>query len=126
MTKLVNTITQIHKASVQHMKKPGNISKGIRTQKDIIEKWQRFDPGSKYLGVSGIPGVKSGKERKKDEKALDKSVAAANQAAAIEAAKPKPMPIQGDEELSRKREAARQRRSSGRLSTVLSNPEGLG
>ena len=125
MTKLVDTVKEIYKGTVDHMKKPGNISKEVKFQKGIIQKAQRFSPSSKYLGVSGIPGVKSQKEIKHDEKAVDEGVAAANRAAAIEAAKPKPMPIQGDEELARKRAAARQRRSSGRLSTVLSD-EGLG
>lgn len=93
--------------------------------KNVVKEGQRFDPGSKYLGMSGVKGVESRKtinerEEARDEAAVKEESRAADQAAAEKYAARR-VPIDGDTGIADKKRTARRQRGSGRLSTVLSD-----
>ena len=76
MTTLVDTVKEFSKGSVENstpFKKKGSpkarITDSYKAGKKVVTEAQRFDPGSKYLGVSGVPGVDSRKtiNRESDE-----------------------------------------------------------
>jgi len=118
MSKLANAIKTVHKNTVEWMKNPGNISSKIKLEKRNIEQWQKFDPGAKYLGVTGIPGVRPQKQIKKEEDRENLAVIKEE-----ERIHPDPYITSTGESIARRRRAGRR---GGRLSTILSASEGDG
>lgn len=95
------------------------VTRVTRAAKGVVKAGQKYDPVSKYVGYSMVPGVDSRKE-------INQKVADDKEAAAREAAKPPPptpIPSIAAEELAAKRRAASSRRG-GRVSTVLSDTLG--
>lgn len=90
--------------------------------KSVVSEAQAADPGSKYIGTSIMPGVKSEKEIAKDKKVTRTAEAENAAAIAADKNKPTPMPSIAAEDLAAKRRAAR--RGGGRISTVLSDTLG--
>lgn len=120
MTKIVESVTTLLKSPFQG---GGTLSdrftRQVRAAKGVVKAGQKYDPFSKYVGYSMVPGVDSRKE-------INQKVADDKEAAAREAAKPPPptpMPSIAAEELAAKRRAAASRRG-GRTSTVLSDTLG--
>ena len=126
MTGIVDSIKEgvgenVKKFGKQNLR--DNISTGRKNLKGFISEAQAADPGSKYLGTSIMPGVKSEKEVQKDKKNIRTASAAEAAAAEAEKNKPKPMPLSSlSETAASKRRAAR--RSGGRIDTILSDTLG--
>lgn len=116
MSKIGDILSNVHRNTKEWMKNPGNISSKIKVEKKNIEQFQRISPTSKYLGFSGIPGVRSQKRIKEDEK--EEGQAAIDADKAIH---PDPYISSTGEATARKRRAAKR---GGRLSTILSDSEG--
>ncbi len=127
MTGLVDTAKEFNKSLFDPKETKGPQSRRftevVRRGKKLITAGQKADPGSKYLGISGVPGVKSQKEIMEDKK-TEEAAALANEAARAaeyERTHPAPFTSEASKTLARKRTAAQQRRRSGRLSTILSD-----
>ena len=118
---MTNLVDSIKEASGNIFKQ--NIKDNVRSLRGVISEAQSMDPGSKYLGTSIMPGVKSEREVNKDKKTKRTDDTNRAAAAAAEKNKPIPMPSIAAEDLSRKRAAAR-RQQGGRASTILSDTLG--
>lgn len=62
-------------------KKTGKTQKQLFV--DFVQQAQKYDPGSKYLGFSGVPGVKSRKDINAEQEAANRAEAEAEQNASI-------------------------------------------
>lgn len=133
MTSLVDTVKSFSKGSVENStpwEKKGSpkarIKDSYKSGKKVVTEAQRFDPGSKYLGVSGVPGVDSRKTINRESDEAESDAAENARVTAEKYAREHPAPIVDDqaEELSQRRKTARRRASSGRISTVLSDSGG--
>lgn len=129
MSGIVDSVKTAVGDNVKNFKKQNlkdNIKTGKKGLKGFISEAQSADPGSKYLGTSIMPGVKSEKEVIEDKKkerqiAIESASTNAANAAAEQAEKNKPMPIPSStaERINARRRAAR--RGGGRIDTVLSD-----
>ena len=137
MSTLVDTVKEFSKGSVENStpweKKDGRrmspgsrIKDSYKSGKKVVTEAQRFDPGSKYLGVSGVPGVDSRKTINRESDDAESDAAENARITAEKYAREHPAPVFDDqaEDLAQKRKTARRRASSGRISTVLSDSGG--
>lgn len=133
MTKLVDTVKDFQDAPFD-LKNKGSLSDRLteisRRGKKVVTAGQKYDPGSKYLGFSGVPGVKSRKNIIEDEKSgetariTQENVARTAQEAEYARTHPMPITDSAAEKNKARKQVASQRRNSGRLSTVLSDTLG--
>ena len=131
MTKLVDSLKTLSKTPKSEDFNPSKIFKyrdlkyksNLYTDnlKNVVKEGQRFDPGSKYLGMSGVKGVESRKTINEREEAADKEATRAADQEVADKYAARRVPIDGDTGIADKKRVARRQRGSGRLSTVLSD-----
>ena len=102
----------------------GNAKKMKTAGREMITEAQKLDPGSKWFGISGVPGVKSGKKIAELQKEADNRFVDRQRSDQAERDR-RPTDVDGAVAEARRKSRRDALGKSGRRSTILTGSLGL-